>query len=233
MFMRLRGGQFLIRICGPPKRAIPPRCHGSTTWLSSLSTSKDDSSSSSASWDDSARQFLKVSLSNETSLADAFRHAKAVMNELMPSIEDDEDETFEPKKVFDPATRNATLAFQLLDRILRLEQDAILNTDFISNTDVDNQSLNIILQIWRENVTDSSNMTSSQVLQKLDAYRSVSSSILIPDIETYNILLDGAAIRGEVQFCESLYNWLWEESKQHSLLRPDVITLRTMFKHEE
>ena len=93
----------------------------------------------------------------------------------------------------------------------------------------------------------------SQVLAKLDKYRQ-DSNLLIPDIESYNIILDAVAtyanssyntkrIKGkinnsrhkdgkvvDIEFCQSLWDWLWQESAQDSVIRPDEVTLRTMLK---
>jgi pentatricopeptide repeat protein len=34
----------------------------------------------------------------------------------------------------------------------------------------------------------------------------------------------------DIDFCQSLWAWMWQESKQDSLVRPDEVTLRTMLK---
>jgi hypothetical protein len=97
--------------------------------------------------------------------------------------------------------KNVSLAFTFLNRILEQEQEAIVGDGgyiIMSCNDFIDQCLNT----------------------HLDNYRIARSSALwIPDAaQSYNILLDGAAIRGQVEFCQHLHQWMWEESKQDSLL---------------
>jgi len=120
--------------------------------------------------------------------------------------------------------------------------------------------LNPILQLWKQNYSPpsetysefqhipSSVLTPSEVLAKLDMYRQ-NSSLLVPDVQSYNLILDAVAThnikngvnktnaipqKGEnvvdIDFCNSLWEWMWEESSHDSLIRPDEITLRIMFK---
>ena len=120
--------------------------------------------------------------------------------------------------------------------------------------------LNPILQLWKQCYSPSSKagselqmmpfsaLTPSEVLAKLDIYRQ-NSSLLLPDVQSYNLILDAVAthnnstsfnqkkgipLKGEnvvdIDFCQSLWEWMWKESNHDSLIRPDEITLRIMFK---
>jgi pentatricopeptide repeat protein len=92
--------------------------------------------------------------------------------------------------------------------------------------------------------------TPSEVLAKLDTYRQ-HSNLLIPDVQSYNTIMDAVATYNnstsrknqksrstkgksksvvDIDFCQSLWEWMWKESKQDSLVRPDGITLRIMLK---
>ena len=150
------------------------------------------------------------------------------------------------------------LAFALMDRLVVLEQDensALINhtVEWTSHT----SCLNPILQLWkrsyspvrpdRNGETDSI-LSPSEVLAKLDSYRQ-KSNLLIPDVQSYNIILDAVATHGnsrenkrnkskvwnnkstvDIDFCRSLWEWMWKESNQDSLVRPDEITLRILLK---
>jgi pentatricopeptide repeat protein len=90
----------------------------------------------------------------------------------------------------------------------------------------------------------------AEVLAKLDTYRQYS-NLLIPDVQSYNTIMDGVATHNnsttsrnnqksrstknksvvvDIDFCQSLWEWMWKESNQDSLVRPDGITLRIMLK---
>ena len=120
--------------------------------------------------------------------------------------------------------------------------------------------LNPILQLWRQmysplhldgpkhqQVPDYT-LTPSDVLTRLDSYRQ-HSNLLIPDTQSYNIIMDAVATHNnstgrkneksrfkkgksivDISFCQSLWEWMWKESNQDSLVRPDEITLRIMLK---
>jgi pentatricopeptide repeat protein len=49
----------------------------------------------------------------------------------------------------------------------------------------------------------------------------------MPDVQTYKMLLDAS---DDLEFSESLWRWMWKESQQDVLLRPDIVTLRTLMK---
>jgi len=175
------------------------------------------------------------------------------------------------------------LAFALLDRLVALEQTN--NSSHINHTlqwMAHTSCLNPILQLWKQKYSPSTKsklqsnpvtstkmshsgtsfnahayaalLTPSQVLAKLDAYRE-HSCLLIPDVQSYNIILDAVATHSntickvkvrlrateghrrnkgknvvDIDFCRSLCEWMWQESKQDSLVRPDKVTLRTMLK---
>ena len=145
------------------------------------------------------------------------------------------------------------LAFALMDRIVALEQaeDSTLINHTLEWTAHTN-CLNPILQLWRQSYSPSdlaSAFTPSQVLSKLDSYRQ-QSNLLIPDVQSYNIIMDAVATQNtstnrknkkistspkdkiivDIDFCQSLWEWMWKESNQDSLLRPDEVTLRIMLK---
>ena len=153
------------------------------------------------------------------------------------------------------------LTLALLDRLTALEQadnSTVMNhtLEWTSHT----QCLNPILQLWKQSYsplpfcdsnyhpTSTTTYSPSQILAKLDMYRR-HSNLLIPDVQSYNIILDAVAthynstnrklnksipLKGnsnvDIRFCQSLWEWMWKESKQDSLVRPDEITLRIMLK---
>ncbi|CAJ1945497.1 unnamed protein product [Cylindrotheca closterium] len=194
------------------------------------------------SWNEVTKQFLNDTSS--TSSSDLFRQAQAVVDLLVPEMDEDEyDEAQRNQRVSRKAAlhriqaeseQDISLAFEFLDRLLEIEEEEMQNggrESISSYDDSKSKCLNAVLQMWREYQIKPRMETLSpdDVLQKLDRYRATS-SLLVPDAHSYNILLGGAANRGDVEFCESLYHWMWEESKTDSLLRPDIATLRTIFK---
>lgn len=209
------------------------------------STSSASDGIASVSWDDATRQFLNDSSQQSSSFTpkQLFRQAQGVIDQLVPATEDssmDEPNEFAGRKtrllpkIVD--RKSVLLAFDFLDRMLELEQQAVAGDDnyVMMHHDFNNQCLNAVLKLWRESNDDkesSTALSADEVLARLDNYRSTRSSALwIPDTQSYNILLDGAALRGQVDFCHRVYHWMWKESEQDSLLRPDLVTLRTMFK---
>jgi pentatricopeptide repeat protein len=208
----------------------------STTSTSSLSIQQAPGNS--FSWDETASLFLEES-SREPASSTVFRQAQSIIDLLVPPTEEEEvqdsssdgpsHQTLSTRNREQSPAKNISLAFDFLDRLLELEHQSILSDENGSGMSNNNQCLNAVLYLWRDS-KGSNTLSSDQVLEKLDNYRSIHSSLWIPDVQTYNILLDGAAIRGQVEFCQRLYKWMWEESKQDSLLRPDIVTLRTMFK---
>ncbi|KAL3931122.1 MAG: hypothetical protein SGBAC_011453 [Bacillariaceae sp.] len=171
---------------------------------------------------------------------DLVRQAQSVVDLLVPPLDEDEYDSRQPKQIASrkgplhriqaESEQEITLAFEFLDRLLAMEENEMQSggSESVSSYD-DSKSkcLNAVLQMWREFQMET--ISPNDVLQKLDRYRT-SSSLWIPDAHSYNILMGGAANRGDVVFCENLYDWMWEESKNDSLLRPDIVTLRTMFK---
>jgi pentatricopeptide repeat protein len=232
-----------------PRATTPPFSNPFRIWLSSssLTPTSEENEVSYLSWDDATRQFLRDSSSQSSSSSSSkhlFRQAQAVIDQLVSVTEEDteeeQNESVTRKKRLPSAPntnhKNVSLAFAFLDRMLEREQEAIVGDGgyiIMSHNDFNNECLNAVLKLWRESKDEKKNnaLSPDQVLGHLDNYRSArSSSLWIPDVQSYNILLDGAAIRGQVEFCQRLYQWMWEESKQDSLLRPDVVTIRTMFK---
>ena len=156
---------------------------------------------------------------------------------------------------------DSALAWKLLDLALVFEQTirttadgtSIDYDDWTMKTDPNTSKhcLNIVLQLWRAqyNTTQDNNsgshrkkrkadnpknlnlLTPSQVLTKLDDYRSSMALTMIspPDVRSYNILME-AASSSEVIFCTRLWDWMWEESTNDPMVRPDLITLRTLMK---
>ena len=154
------------------------------------------------------------------------------------------------------------LAFALMNRLVALEQanDSALINHTLQWT-AHTSCLNPILQLWKQeyspSATDGSKsqqqtsasvtLTPSEVLAKLDTYRQ-HSNLLIPDVQSYNIILDAVATHNhntnrtmkgkgrntttavDTSFCQSLWEWMWQEASQDSLVRPDEITLRIMLK---
>lgn len=151
--------------------------------------------------------------------------------------------------------------FALLDLLVELEQ----SHDLEAVTEITewpglSTCLNPILQLWKHQYTDrrlqhkksrsSTIPRPSMVLEKLDNFRQ-NSTILLPDVRSYNILLDAVATAPnrsrktnkrranhrhhqnnsvDVAFCESLWKWMWKESQHDALIRPDAVTIRTLFK---
>jgi pentatricopeptide repeat protein len=142
--------------------------------------------------------------------------------------------------------------FSLLHRLVEAERSQDLSAWSAFST-----CLNPILQLWKHQHTSTSKrrgpqqspiLKPSQILEELDYFRQ-HSTILLPDVKSYNILLDAVATAPnshraaaispnrdknkslvDVAFCESLWKWMWEESQQDALIRPDIVTIRSLFK---
>jgi pentatricopeptide repeat protein len=163
---------------------------------------------------------------------------------VAPVIVEGEEEPHQPRHRHHPLQGlDVGLAFQFLDRLVELER----STDNITTPWTTN-CLNPVLQLWHEsccirhphdNDNDDSGggasstpvllLSPQAVLAKIDDYRA-QSSVLIPDVQSYNILLDGAGRLHEMDVCTNLWNWMWKESQTDNLIQPDLVTVRTLIK---
>ncbi|KAG7347484.1 PPR: pentatricopeptide repeat domain containing protein [Nitzschia inconspicua] len=149
------------------------------------------------------------------------------------------------------------LVFSLLDLLVMMEKSEGMSfTKHISDWTTLSSCLNPILQFWKHEYSNSLRSSSSfttksrsippscipppsQLLVKLDQFRQ-DSNFLLPDVRSYNILLDAVATKPlnrrhgpsgiDISFCQKLWSWMWQEAKRDSLVRPDIVTIRTMFK---
>lgn len=196
------------------------------------------------SWNDQTRQFLRVSSSSPTTPSEVVIQAQALMDQLMinPAAytfdDNDKNDELAIKQRQEQDTNidellDAKLAFEFLDRLFELER-----TTTTYNNEWTTNCLNAVMMLWKESClhhhkrNNNSIIPPSDVLVKLDEYRA-HSNFLVPDVQTYNILMDGAALTAKndaIDLCLQIWNWMWEESRTDSLIKPDVVTLRTLMK---
>jgi pentatricopeptide repeat protein len=150
-----------------------------------------------------------------------------------------------------------SLVFALLDLLVEMERSKgpAFMKHMMTEWSMLSKCLNPILHLWKDEYNNMSKRspdfaknsipTPSQVLAKLDNFRQ-HSNLLLPDVRSYNIILDAVAItpsnnvhhrrRGlcnngiDIAFCERVWDWMWQEANLDSLVRPDIVTLRTLFK---
>jgi pentatricopeptide repeat protein len=142
-----------------------------------------------------------------------------------------------------------TVNLNCLNPVLALWRDEYTNSvrrnQSVSRNMIDGQSNHLFLP---------SLLTPHDVISKLDRYRK-QSNILLPDTISYNIVLDAVAekkmhsknsktseknrsadgdgdddVYNAEDFCLRIWRWLLEESKHDPMIRPDVITLKAIFK---
>jgi pentatricopeptide repeat protein len=125
---------------------------------------------------------------------------------------------------------DAYLAWVLLDKIVSSYQDGTM---------LSSSMLHSVLQLWRVQLTQRDQpklledpLPSPQaVLERFDDWRTHGSIAgLVVDVHCYNILLAAAGSLGQYDLCQQVYDWMWEESVTDSLVQPDRVTLRTMFR---
>jgi pentatricopeptide repeat protein len=109
-------------------------------------------------------------------------------------------------------------SFQLMHR---LAQEDLANLKF--------DSLNTVILNWKNAFLQQKTMIlPSKVVQQLDTWRSHSPCIQ-PDTKTYTMILEAAASCVDnpsegVLFAQDLLEWMLEESKTHSLIRPSTMS---------
>lgn len=180
---------------------------------------------SDSSWNAQTRIFLEKSSSASASSSPKdvlVAQAQELMDFLVSKPGEFDDEG-QPRAVEDPQ-HDATLAFDFLDRLFEMERST---TSY--HNELTTNCLDSVILLWRQTCGSENSIPTSEVLAKLDEYRA-HSNFLIPDVKTYNILLDGAASRKEIDLCLELWDWMWQESNSDNLVKPDVVTLRTLLK---
>jgi len=136
------------------------------------------------------------------------------------------------------------MAWDLLDRLVALEgrgkgEGGKALVDLRSRHLWTSNCLNVVLLLWRnkyrdavgnaDHISASELPTPSQIIERMNQYRTCS-SCFISDVQSFNIILDCAAIVGELHVAQQLYQWMWKESERDPLLKPNLVSIRTLFK---